>query len=121
MAEDNSIFREETIKLNGRSISVREMKAKEVVKLTGSREGLAVTLGVISGDYDSIVCMMKKSVDVPEAELETLIEGANNYALLEAAFRRVNSDFLASLPDRFEGLIKVAKGIMPAPSKSVAG
>ena len=115
------MIREKIVTIDGRDITVKELKTSDVIQLTDqSAQGMALALGIISGDHKAITQMLKKTVQLPEDELESLIEGINNYSLLEQAFREMNSDFLACLPARFEGLIKVAKGLQ-LPLKSVAG
>jgi hypothetical protein len=102
-------MREKIIEIDGKNITVRELKTDSVCNLFDTPEGTQLLFDLIMGNPSNVKKLMRHSIDVPDAEFETLIEGINGFAVLEQAFREVNSDFFASLPEKIDGILRLGE------------
>lgn len=103
--------REKVITLDGKQITVRELKTADVIKLFETEDGNQMLIELIVGFPSAVKKIIPYAVDLPGEELEELTEGVNNYSLIEEAFKEVNSDFFACLPVKLETLTKGAENL----------
>jgi hypothetical protein len=101
---------EKTILIDDKSVIVKELRAADVIKLIeGADDGIKTLVGVQAGMPSDIKKLMAKGVDVSPEEFEDLIDGINGFTVMETAFREVNADFFASLPQRINSLLANAE------------
>jgi len=113
--------KEKTEKLDGRAITVREIKTSDAINLFETKEGMQICIGLISGLPQDIKKVMMLSVDLTPEEFDELTEGINNFTILEQAVREVNADFFASLPQRMQTLTTSAQIILKNFGASLSG
>jgi hypothetical protein len=99
---------EKTVIIDGKSITVKEMRAADVIELIEGEgpEGMTILAGVHGGHLSDIKKLMAKGVDMSAAEFEDLVEGINGFTTIEKAFKEVNANFFASLPQRMNDLLE---------------
>jgi hypothetical protein len=102
-------MREKIIQIDGKDIAVRELKTDMVCDLFDTPEGTQLLFDLIMGNPSNVKKLMRHSIDVPDAEFENLTEGINGFAVLDQAFREVNSDFFASLPGKVDGILQLGE------------
>lgn len=98
--------REQTVTIGDVTLVVREMRVSDVIRLQHDAPHLLV--GMAIGDPEAIMQAMRLCVE-PADQLDAVVDGVNGYAMLEQAWREVNSDFLAVLPARLEILRSVTE------------
>lgn len=101
--------REKTLEVDDKTITVKELKTKDVIEMLEGKEGIELLIGVNTGLPSDMKKLMKKSVDMSEEEFEALTEGINAFSILEQAFREVNADFFGFLQARVNGLLNSAE------------
>jgi hypothetical protein len=88
------------VNIDGKDIVVNELEVEDVLDIFDTDAGLKTLLGVVAGLPSDVDQLLRRCVDP-----ETLAGlGMSGYMKIEAAFREVNADFLASLPMRMENL-----------------
>lgn len=100
--------RSKTIVVAGESFVVNEMRVVDIMRLQHDTPHLLV--GMAIGDPDAIAQAIRLCVE-QSAELDSAMEYVNGYALLEQAWREVNSDFLDVLPARLDVLKSMTKAL----------
>ncbi|MFA6054043.1 MAG: hypothetical protein WC769_01585 [Thermodesulfovibrionales bacterium] len=118
--------KEKIIQIDGKSVTVKELRAADVIELiegVGS-DGINILVGVQAGMPSDMKKLMAKGVDMSSEEFEDLVEGINGFTAVEQAFKEVNADFFASLPQRINDLLEKAElmeGQVKRSLKSPAG
>jgi hypothetical protein len=116
-------MKEKIIDIDGQKITIRELETDDVCEIFDTPEGQQMLYDLMMGSPTSTRKLMRKSVQVSDAEFNTLSKGINAFTLLEAAFREVNGPFFDSLPGKAGGLINLGGAIgikMPPSLKSPA-
>lgn len=102
-------MQQKIVQIDGKDITVKELKTEEVSRLLDTREGAEVIFNLILGNPASMMQLMRKSVEVSDEEFASLTEGINGFSVLEEACREVNSFFFVSLPGKMEALMKLGE------------
>lgn len=105
--------REKVIKINGKSVTVRELRTADVIGLieSANQDGIQTLVGVQAGMPSDVKKLMAMGVDVSAEEFEELVEGISGFTAIESVFREVNADFFASLPQRVRSLLDAAEAM----------
>lgn len=111
-------MKEKIVDIDGKEVTVRELKTDDVCELFDTPEGQQMIYDLMMGNPTSTRKLMRKAVNVSDAEFNALTEGINSFVLLEEAFREVNEGFFGSLPKKAGGLMSLggAIGIKIPPS-----
>ncbi len=97
---------EKTVEIDGKKVVIKELTAKDIYQAKLWFEQTETLANIVVGDYDTMMRLFKKCIDVPEGEkIEELLASANNYAKVLEAFQEVNKDFLSRLPAQMERLV----------------
>ena len=96
--------REKTIEIDGRQITVRELKTSDVIAFFETEEGMKNLIGLSARIPSDMKRAMKLSMDLSDEEFDEMTEGINSFTLLENAFTEVNADFFASVEERIMNL-----------------
>jgi hypothetical protein len=102
-------LREKIVQIDGKDITVREMKTDVICNMFDTPEGTEILFHMMIGNPSNVKKLMRHSIDVSDAELNALTEGINGYAVLEQAFREVNGDFFASLLEKIDGILRLGE------------
>jgi hypothetical protein len=111
--------RETTVEIDGKEITVREMKTSDVIQLFESDEGVRLLVGIAAGLPSDTRKLIEKSLDLPAEQIADLFDGINNYSIIETKFREVNADFFVSLPRKIEELVSTGRKVVEETGQSL--